>query len=85
MVFPANAYLNGPGTANKTDNVIPAKAGIQEGPAAWRDAQSAITGEKQLNKWESACKMRLIEQSNPEWLDLYGAICVQTGFPPSRE
>ena len=39
-------------------------------------AESAITGEKQLKKWERAWQIRLIEQSNPEWRDLYGTICI---------
>ena len=39
-------------------------------------AESAITREKQLKKWERAWKIRLIEQSNPEWGDLYKTICI---------
>ena len=39
-------------------------------------AESAITKEKQLKKWERAWKMRLIEESNPEWKDLYSTICI---------
>ena len=39
-------------------------------------AESAITREKQLKKWERAWKIRLIEQSNPEWRDLYSAISI---------
>jgi len=39
-------------------------------------AESAITREKQLKKWERAWKMRLIEESNPEWRDLYSTICI---------
>ena len=39
-------------------------------------AESAITREKQLKKWERAWKIRLIEQGNPEWRDLYSSICV---------
>ena len=30
----------------------------------------AITREKQLKKWKRDWKLRLIEQMNPEWLDL---------------
>ena len=48
-------------------------------------AESAITREKQLKKWERPWKIRLIEQGNPEWRDLYSTIYVLTGFPPSRE
>ena len=39
-------------------------------------AESAITREKQLKKWERAWKTRLIEQSNPEWRDLYSTISI---------
>ncbi len=39
-------------------------------------SESAITREKQLKKWERAWKMRLIEESNPEWRDLYSTICI---------
>lgn len=31
----------------------------------------AIRREKQLKKWNRAWKIRLIEQMNPEWLDLF--------------
>ena len=114
----------------KHHNVIPAKAGIQEGPGlakhffiyimasrrngtlyigvtsnlvqrVWHHkqgmvegftrkygvkmlvyfephetAESAITREKQLKKWERVWKIRLIEQNNPEWRDLYSTICI---------
>ena len=33
-------------------------------------AESALTREKQLKKWERAWKIRLIERNNPEWRDL---------------
>jgi putative endonuclease len=32
---------------------------------------AAITREKQLKKWNRAWKIRLIEEMNPEWRDLY--------------
>ncbi len=38
------------------------------------DIESAITREKQLKKWNRAWKIRLIEEKNPEWKDLYGEI-----------
>jgi len=31
----------------------------------------AITREKQLKKWNRAWKVRLIEEKNPNWVDLY--------------
>jgi len=33
--------------------------------------ESAILREKALKKWQRAWKLRLIEESNPEWKDLY--------------
>ncbi|MBO6865354.1 MAG: GIY-YIG nuclease family protein, partial [Alphaproteobacteria bacterium] len=33
--------------------------------------ETAITREKQLKKWNRAWKIRLIEESNPQWRDLY--------------
>lgn len=35
------------------------------------DIVSAITREKQIKKWNRAWKIRLIEEMNPEWEDLY--------------
>ncbi|MFC1734318.1 GIY-YIG nuclease family protein [candidate division KSB1 bacterium] len=35
------------------------------------DVHSALAREKQLKKWNRAWKIRLIEQQNPEWHDLY--------------
>jgi putative endonuclease len=35
------------------------------------DAYAAITREKQLKKWNRAWKIRIIEEKNPEWKDLY--------------
>ena len=37
-------------------------------------AEAAITKEKQLKKWNRAWKMRLIEEQNPTWRDLYDEI-----------
>ncbi len=34
----------------------------------------AIMREKQLKKWNRVWKLRLIEESNPEWKDLYDEI-----------
>jgi putative endonuclease len=47
--------------------------------------ESAITREKRLKKWDRAWKLRLIEETNPEWVDLWPQILGSTGFPPSRE
>jgi putative endonuclease len=37
-------------------------------------AESAITREKQIKKWNRAWKVNLIEQNNPQWSDLYASI-----------
>lgn len=36
--------------------------------------EQAITREKQLKKWNRAWKLRLIEEKNPNWDDLYESI-----------
>ena len=46
------------------------------------DVRSAIEGEKRLKIWNRQWKLRLIEQMNPEWKDLYNEL---TGFQPSLE
>ena len=38
------------------------------------DIEFAIRREKRLKKWPRAWKIRLIEEANPDWLDLYRAI-----------
>jgi len=38
------------------------------------DAISAIAREKELKKWRRDWKIRLIEEENPEWVDLYPGI-----------
>ena len=38
-------------------------------------AESAITREKQIKKSKRVWKLEMIEQSNPEWNDLYETIC----------
>jgi putative endonuclease len=38
------------------------------------DIESAIQREKRLKKWNRAWKIRLIEESNPDWHDLYPGI-----------
>ena len=35
------------------------------------EVHSAITREKQIKKWNRKWKLRLIEEGNPEWEDLY--------------
>ena len=36
--------------------------------------ESAILREKQLKKWNREWKLRLVQESNPEWRDLWGDI-----------
>jgi putative endonuclease len=38
------------------------------------DIENAIRREKRLKKWDRAWKIRLIEEKNPNWDDLYPAI-----------
>jgi putative endonuclease len=38
------------------------------------DPTSAIAREKDIKTWHRAWKLRLIEQSNPQWLDLFEQI-----------
>ncbi|HWC92861.1 MAG TPA: GIY-YIG nuclease family protein [Pseudolabrys sp.] len=38
------------------------------------DPTNAIAREKDIKKWRRAWKLRLIEQSNPHWIDLYDQI-----------
>ena len=35
------------------------------------DMYAAITREKQIKKWKRAWKLKLIEDKNPYWKDLY--------------
>ena len=39
------------------------------------EMSAAILREKQLKRWKRAWKIRLIEESNPYWQDLWGRIC----------
>lgn len=38
------------------------------------NVQSALQREKQLKKWKREWKIKLIEENNPEWKDLYEKI-----------
>jgi putative endonuclease len=39
------------------------------------DPETAIAREKQLKGWNRAWKIRLIEQENPDWRDLFEDLC----------
>jgi putative endonuclease len=39
-----------------------------------RDSERAIMRERQLKKWNRVWKLRLIEDHNPEWEDLYESL-----------
>jgi putative endonuclease len=38
------------------------------------DMENAILREKRIKKWNRAWKLRLIEEKNPDWNDLYASI-----------
>lgn len=42
------------------------------------DRETALNREKQLKKWHRTWKMRVIEEMNPRWEDLYEKICGQS-------
>jgi len=48
------------------------------------DIRDAITREKRLKKWNRAWKLRLIEEANPTWDDLYDLVAGFSGSPPPR-
>ena len=37
--------------------------------------ESAIQREKAIKEWQRAWKLKLIEQMNPDWNDLYDSVC----------
>ncbi len=39
-----------------------------------QDSDAMFTRERQLKKWKRVWKIRLIEEKNPEWTDLYEEI-----------
>jgi putative endonuclease len=41
---------------------------------------AAIHREKQLKRWNRAWKIRLIEEKNPNWNDLYPSIAIPSGY-----
>jgi putative endonuclease len=49
------------------------------------DMEHAILREKRLKKWERRWKLRLVNEFNPEWRDLWEPLLGSPGSPPSRE
>ena len=47
------------------------------------DMEHAIQREKRLKKWNRVWKLRLIEEGNPEWRDLWEEILGSTGSQPA--
>jgi putative endonuclease len=41
---------------------------------SYDDPTNAIAREKDIKKWRRDWKIRLIEEENPDWLDLYPSI-----------
>jgi putative endonuclease len=41
-----------------------------------KNAETALTREKQIKKWNRVWKLRLIEEHNPEWADLYDRLTI---------
>ena len=41
---------------------------------AAKDAETALLRERQIKKWNRAWKLRLIEEQNPAWTDLYESL-----------
>jgi putative endonuclease len=41
---------------------------------SYGDPINAIAREKEIKRWRREWKVNLIEQSNPEWIDLYESI-----------
>ena len=40
------------------------------------DAATALSREKQMKKWNRSWKLKLIEEQNPEWSDLYERLTI---------
>jgi putative endonuclease len=46
--------------------------------------EAAIRREKQLKEWKRAWKIRLIEENNPQWIDLFADLCGPATLPSER-
>jgi putative endonuclease len=41
-----------------------------------KDAETALSRERRIKKWNRAWKLKLIEERNPEWADLYDSLTI---------
>lgn len=48
------------------------------------DAENAIKREKRLKKWPREWKMRVIEDMNPRWDDLFESVVTHNGQMPAQ-
>ncbi|HEX7891254.1 MAG TPA: GIY-YIG nuclease family protein [Ramlibacter sp.] len=48
------------------------------------DMEHAIAREKRLKKWNRLWKLRLIEERNSQWRDLWDEVLGSPGSPPAR-
>ena len=48
------------------------------------DMEHAIVREKRLKKWERQWKLRLVNEFNPAWEDLWAEVSGSFGSPPAR-
>jgi putative endonuclease len=47
--------------------------------------EAALVRERQMKKWNRAWKLRLIQETNPQWIrSLRGLVALSSGSPPSR-
>ena len=75
-------------TSNLTKRVYEHKNGLVEGFTKKygvhrlvyyeiaKDAETALSRERQMKKWNRAWKLRLIEEQNPEWEDLFDSLTI---------
>ena len=75
-------------TSNLTKRVYEHKNGLVEGFTKKygvhrlvyyeiaKDAETALSRERQMKKWNRAWKLRLIEEQNPEWADLFDSLTI---------
>jgi putative endonuclease len=73
-------------TSNLTKRIYEHKSGLVDGFTkkydvhrlvyyeVARGAEGALLRERQMKRWNRAWKLRLIEEHNPEWADLYDSL-----------